>query len=290
VVSYGFGVGHVRASNAALKRFGLAQVARTKRELGPAIERALQQHPEPDGSFARRPSTASLILNDERRARTLPVWRVRTARAATTAIVALAVMGWTLTTDASYDLVSHFVQIRPVTAVVTSRPEVGVLVDAPGNEIPALASAIAADGLHVSFALDRASSPLETSVYSHGDQAVPRLPNGGLVRWLQTPAQLRRLIASMGYHHHFLYASSGPSVGQWWLAHGAGGRLVAGAVQLHDAHDELGPLRAGEVVELTPSSTSEVKPLLDKLVAQLRSQHLDAVPVGRLIRDAGSTV
>jgi hypothetical protein len=127
-------------------------------------------------------------------------------------------------------------------------------------------------------------------VYSHGDQAVPRLPNGGLVRWLQTPAQLRRLIASMGYHHHFLYASSGPSVGQWWLAHGAGGRLVAGAVQLHDAHDELGPLRAGEVVELTPSSTSEVKPLLDKLVAQLRSQHLDAVPVGRLIRDAGSTV
>ena len=29
VVSYGFGYGHVRASNAALERFGLAQVART---------------------------------------------------------------------------------------------------------------------------------------------------------------------------------------------------------------------------------------------------------------------
>jgi UDP-glucose 4-epimerase len=290
VVSYGFGVGHVRASNSALKRFGLAQVARTKRELGPAIERALQLHPEPDGSFARRPSTASLILNDERRARTLPVWRVRTARAATTAIVGLAVVGWTLTTDASYDLVSNFMHIRPVTAVATSRPEVGVLVNVPANEIPALTSAISADGLHVSFALGKASSPLESSVYSHGDQAVPRLPTGGLVRWLATRAQLHHLIASMGYRHHFLYASSGPSVGQWWLAHGAGGRLVAGAVQLHGAQDKLGPLRAGEVVELTPSSPSAVRPLLDKLVVQLRAAHLEAVPVGRLLRDAGSSV
>jgi UDP-glucose 4-epimerase len=290
VVSYGFGVGHVRASNAALKRFGLAQVARTKRELGPAIERALDQHPEPDGSFARRPSTASLILNDERRARTLPAWRVRTARAATSAIVALAIIGWTLTTDASYDLVSHFVQIRPVTRVATTRPEVGVLVDAPADEIPTLASAISADGLHVSFALSKASSPLETSVYSHGDQAVPRLPTGGLVRWLATRTQLRHLIESMGYRHHFLYASRGPSVGQWWLAHGAGGKLVAGAVQLHKATDELGPLRAGEVVELTPNNVSEVKPLLDKLAVELRAEHLQAVPVGRLMRDAGSAV
>jgi hypothetical protein len=180
--------------------------------------------------------------------------------------------------------------MRPVTAVETSRPEVGVLIDAPGDQIPALASALSADGMHVSFALNQASSPLETSVYSYGDQAVPRLPTGGLVRWLQTRTQLRHLIASMGYHHHFLYASRGPSVGQWWLAHGAGGRLVAGAVQLHNASDRLGPLRAGEVVELTPSSPSAVKPLLDKLVAQLLSQHLEAVPVGRLIRDAGSTV
>src|SRR5450755_1629477 len=52
-VSYGFGYGHVRASNAALERFSLAQVARRERDLEPAIARALEQHPEPDGSFAR---------------------------------------------------------------------------------------------------------------------------------------------------------------------------------------------------------------------------------------------
>ena len=72
VISYGFGVGHVRASNRALVRFGLAQVARSESEIGPALEKALEQRPEPDGSFARRPSTASLILSDERRARQLP--------------------------------------------------------------------------------------------------------------------------------------------------------------------------------------------------------------------------
>ena len=62
VISYGFGYGHVRASNAALVRFGLAQVARTEGDIGPALERALERRPEPDASFARRPSTASLIL------------------------------------------------------------------------------------------------------------------------------------------------------------------------------------------------------------------------------------
>src|SRR5438270_295450 len=60
VVSYGFGVGHVRASNKALLRFGLAQVASSERQLEPAITRALEEHLEPDGRFARRPSTASL--------------------------------------------------------------------------------------------------------------------------------------------------------------------------------------------------------------------------------------
>ena len=36
VISYGFGYGHVRASNRALERFGLAQVARTAGRPRPA--------------------------------------------------------------------------------------------------------------------------------------------------------------------------------------------------------------------------------------------------------------
>ncbi len=290
VISYGFNYGHVRASNVALKRFGLAQVARSEHELGPDLERALEHRPEPDGSFARRPSTASLILNDERRARQLPVWRVRTARVVTAAAATIAVAGWTLTTGVSYKLVSHFVPMRPTTAVATTRPEVGVLVDAPPNELPLIADALAADGIHASFALDRAPSGGASSELGYGDQAIPLLPTGGLVRWLGTRDQLHDALHRMGFGHHFLYASNGPSVGQWWLAHGAGGHLVAGAVRLQDRDDAVGPLHAGEVIEFRPRSSAYVGVLVQRLEDALVADHLVAVPVGRLMRDAGAQV
>ena len=290
VISYGFGVGHVRASNHALERFGLAQVARSRAAIGPCLNRALERRPEPDGSFARRPSTASLILCDERRARQLPVWRLRTARAITGLATAVVLGGWALTTGASYSLMSHFVHMRALTAVATTRPEVGVLVDAPEQDLPGLASTFAAAGIRVSFALDRAPSAAQMSVFDYGDQTVPRLPTGGLVRWLQTPEQLTHLVHAMGFRRHFLYESSGPSVGQWWLAHGAGGRLIAGAVRVDDNGDLLGPLRAGEVVELSVSGETQLSPLVDELASELRSQHLTAVPVGQLMRDAGNSV
>jgi UDP-glucose 4-epimerase len=283
VISYGFGYGHVRASNAALERFGLAQVVKSERDLGQAIGRALEHRPEPDGSFARRPSTASLILSDERRARQLPRWRLRTARAATTMGAAVALSGWGLTTGASYSLVSHFVHMRPTTAVQTTRPEVGVLVDAPSEQLPALATTLAAQGIQASFSVDRVPSASQLGVQLLGDQVVPRLPNGGLVRWLGTGGLLHR----MGFRRHFLYTSHGPSVGQWWMAHGAGGQLIAGAVRL-DHGDSVGVLRPGQVVELSVSNTGDLLTLVGQLRRRLDAQHLAAVPVGRLLHDAGS--
>ncbi len=290
VISYGFGYGHVRASNAALERFGLAQVAKSESQLGPALEKALEKRPEPDGSFARRPSTASLILSDERRARQLPVWRLRTARAATTLTAAVAIAAWMLTAGASYTLVSDFVHMRPTTTVSTSRPEVGVLVNAPASEVPALARAFAAAGIRVSFTLNQAPTAAETSLFSYGDQAIPLLPTGGLVRWLETREQLHRLLATMGFTHHFLYASNGPSVGQWWLAHGAGGRLIAGAVKLSDTDDNVGRLHAGELIQLSLLHASSAAVLMQKLQIELAAEHLQAVPVGQLMRDSGATV
>jgi hypothetical protein len=286
VVSYGFNYGHVRAANVAMERFGLAQVARRPEELGPALARALEMEHEPDVRFARRPPTASLILSDERRAPRLPAWRVRGLQVATTLLVALAVTGWTLTTGASYSLVSHLAHIKPVTAVATDRAEVGVLIDAPAAAVPALAGVLSADGIHASFAVAQPSSPVESSVSSYHDQTVPRLPTGGLVRWLGTRGELHKLIVAMGYRHHFLYASSGPSLGQWLFAHGAGGRLVAGAVRLQDADDPLGNLRPGEVVEVHVTNFGALQPILTKLLSGLREDHLAAVSVGRLMRDA----
>jgi UDP-N-acetylglucosamine:LPS N-acetylglucosamine transferase len=286
VISYGFGYGHVRVSNEALLRFGLAQVAQTAADIGPSLEKALAARPEPDGRFARRPATASLIMGNERRSKPLPAWRLRTARAAVGTAAALLIASWTLTTGASYSLVSHFVHMKPVTAVQTSRPEVGVLIDAPAAQIPAIANLLSERGLRASFALARAAQGQETLVIAYGDQAMPQLPNGGLVRWLGARDQLRDL----GFHHHFLYASSGPSVGQWFMAHGAGGRLVAGAIRLDDHDDSIGNLHAGEVIELSVTSSQQVGALLSKLDRRLLTEHLNAVPVGQLLRDAGATV
>ncbi len=290
VVSYGFGVGHVRASNAALERFELAQVARRETDLDAAIARALEHRPQPDGSFARRPPTASYILSDERRVHQLPVWRVRTARAATTMAAMVAVFAWALSAGASYSLVSRFAHIKPLTAVSTDRPEVGILVDAPGTQIPALASALSTYGIHASFAVDQPTSPVQSTVMTYHDQALPRLPHGGLVRWLGTRGELRRLDGWGGHRHKFLYASSGPSLGQWLFAHNAGGRLVAGAVLLRDSDDSVGALRAGEVVEVNVVSSGQLREVLDKLVLGLRQDHLAAVPLGRLMQDADRSV
>jgi UDP-glucose 4-epimerase len=288
VISYGFGYGHVRVSNQALERFGLAQVAREVSDIEPALERALAYRPEPDARFARRPSTASLIMNDERRIQPLPAWRVRTARYITGSALALVIASWTLTTGASYSLVSHFVHMRPVTAVATARPEVGVLIDAPVAQIPTIANYLADRGIRASFALARPNQ--DTLVIAYGDQAVPRLPNGGLVRWIGARDQLHDLMAELGFHHHFLYASSGPSIGQWFMAHGAGGRLVAGAVRLRDGDDNVGHLHAGEVIELSVNSSRQISSLIGKLDHGLLSDHLRAVTVGQLMRDAGTSV
>jgi hypothetical protein len=71
------------------------------------------------------------------------------------------------------------------------------------------------------------------------------------------------------------------------MAHGAGGRLVAGAVKLSDHDDSVGALRPGEVVEVTADKASSFIQLMAKLDGKLHAQHLTAVPLGRLMNDAG---
>jgi hypothetical protein len=179
--------------------------------------------------------------------------------------------------------------MRPLTAVETARPEVGVLVDVPPAQIPAVSSLLAAHNIQASFACAQAPTHAEVNSLTFGDQVVPLLRGGGLVRWLGTRDQLKDLVGSTGGRHHFLYASSGPSVGQWWLAHGAGGRLVAGAVRLDDGHDPVVSLRPGEVVEVRMTSQSDTASIIEKLAGELAAGHLSAVPVGRLVRDAGTS-
>jgi UDP-N-acetylglucosamine:LPS N-acetylglucosamine transferase len=66
VISYGWGVAHIRANNEAYRRYGMAEVALTRAELGDALRRALAHRPDGDLSFAELPSAASLVLEAAR--------------------------------------------------------------------------------------------------------------------------------------------------------------------------------------------------------------------------------
>jgi len=66
VISYGWGVAHIRANNEAYRRYGLAEVALTRDQLAAALRRALDERPPEDHSFAALPSAASLVLDAAR--------------------------------------------------------------------------------------------------------------------------------------------------------------------------------------------------------------------------------
>jgi UDP-N-acetylglucosamine:LPS N-acetylglucosamine transferase len=62
VISYGWGVAHIRVNNRAFARHDLAEVATSPAALAAAIRRALGRSPVPDRSFEALPSAASVVL------------------------------------------------------------------------------------------------------------------------------------------------------------------------------------------------------------------------------------
>jgi UDP-glucose 4-epimerase len=289
VISYGFGFGHVRVSNQALERFKLAQVAHTQEELKPALEHALTLAPEPDASFAKRPSTAALILANTRRAPPLPTWRVRTVRAATAFGTAVVIAGVTFTSSLAMWVVDAFAK-PTTTSVVTPKDQVAILVDASPGQVPELARAAFNDHVQVSFALESVTTQAVVNAKFYGDHLVARLSDSGLVGWFHTEAKLHRLERELGLGRHFVYASNGSSLAQYILAHSAGGRLVAGAVRISHVNQVPSKLKIGEVVEIRPSTMKSQLAQMSVLSEQLRDQGLNGVPVTTLFKDAGQKV
>jgi processive 1,2-diacylglycerol beta-glucosyltransferase len=62
-ISYGWGRGHIRANNRAFQRFGLADVATTRAQLGPTLARALARPRSTGHSFGTLPIAARVILD-----------------------------------------------------------------------------------------------------------------------------------------------------------------------------------------------------------------------------------
>ena len=301
VISYGFGFGHVRASNQALERFGLAQVASSVTDLGPAIERALTQRPEPDESFAARPSSAALILNSTRRVQPLPKWRVRTVRTATRAIASAAALGAVLLSSVAYGLASDLGGPAPLTAVNTQAHKVGVMIDATaGSRAVALARQLRRDGIYVSFALPKASAATVERLIDYGDDPVPELNDSGLFGWVGTKGKLHRLERELlltqlqhryGWGHHFLYTSNGPSLLQVLFGDSTGGKLVAGKVKISKVGQRLPhSFSKGEIIEIKIKNPAAVRRELFELVRALHARHLSPSTVGKIVASSGTPI
>lgn len=68
VISYGWGVGHIRLNNRAFKRFGIADVVHTRSALADALTRALAAPRRPRyAEFAALPSAADAVLAELKR-------------------------------------------------------------------------------------------------------------------------------------------------------------------------------------------------------------------------------
>ncbi len=286
VISYGFGYGHVRVSNQALERFGLADVARSAAELGPAIEQALTRSPQPDDSYAQRPATASVILNNPRRVQPLPVWRVRTVRALTRTVASATVVLAAFLTSVGYSLVSDLGGASPIRAMATTKRLVAVVVDTSAQQVPVLARELSGSGLRVTFAMPNPSLRATDTLIDFGDSAIPRLQGSGLFGLLKTKGELRRLARRLGLRHHFLYTSSGPSLAQWLLGRSTGGAFVEGKVRLSRPGQLPRSLYRGEIVEVRIGNASQTRRELLKLAHELRREHLYAVPVQTLQKNS----
>lgn len=62
VISFGWGVGHIRLNNEAYRRFGLADVVADAADLPAAIRRALGSPGRPDLAYGARPAAGDLII------------------------------------------------------------------------------------------------------------------------------------------------------------------------------------------------------------------------------------
>ncbi len=176
--------------------------------------------------------------------------------------------------------------MRAITAVATNRPEVGVLIDAPASQLPAIASTLSASGVHASFTLEHAPSQRDARPARARRSGGAAAPHGRPRALAQHPRRARSADHPLGSATTSSTPQTVRASASGGSRIGAGGRLVAGAVRVDDSDDSLGQLHAGEVVELTVPSPHAASRCSQSCVPQLRAEHLAAVPVGRLMQDA----
>jgi processive 1,2-diacylglycerol beta-glucosyltransferase len=282
VVSYGLPVGHARLNTREMAALELVRLASDTKELREHVQASFAGNGDgagngngngngaaatDAGALAERvaaptPAAAEIVLNVPRRVRPIPRWRLRTVALASQLALLLGVGTWMMSTDEVAAVAAKILRVHELTHVSTNSREIGVIVRTPRGDIPAVASALAARGIHVSFA-DGASVPgRETiaQVRSLGDEMLPEAPRSSALRWVRTSAVLHAQARALGLRRRFYYLEppGGETVGQMVLGRIAGATPVRGAARLR----AIGGMpqratRAGNVLVLEADGSAE---------------------------------
>jgi UDP-N-acetylglucosamine:LPS N-acetylglucosamine transferase len=316
VVSYGLPVGHARLNTRAMADLGLLRLANDTRELREQVRASFAEHHALSGRATHPregllavagqnvlaapelvdppeldPTAVDLVLDARRRVRPIPLWRLRLVAFVTQLVLLIGASTWLMSTDEVTAFASLLLGGHALKRVETTKPEVGLVVRAPADDVMLLASKLAGAGIRVSFADNGADvSNTIAGLRALRDELVPELPrSGSLLRWVRTRGTLRSQAHALGLRHrfYFLQPAGGLTVGQLVLARSAGAVPVAGALRLN-AGGPLPhrPMRAGDVLVVSVDGSPTSLTGVERIVSWLRSGGLSVEPLGSL---TGST-
>jgi UDP-N-acetylglucosamine:LPS N-acetylglucosamine transferase len=233
------------------------------------------------------PAAVDLVLDAPRRVSPIPLWRLRMVAFVTQLVLLLGVSTWLLSTDEVTAFAGLFLGVHPLKQVVTTEPEVGLVVRAPAGEVAPVARELANAGIHASFADNGADASLTIAdLRVLSDELVPEVPlSGSPFRWVRTRGMLRSQARALGLHHHFYFLQppNGLTVGQLVLARSTGAIPVAGALRLNATGPlPQRPMRAGDVLVVSVEGSPSSLRGLERIVSWLRSGGLSVEPLGAL--------
>ena len=286
LIAYGSSIGHIRVHNRTMAALGLITVADSRAQLAAALQGTLidapARHVRPAGASA---DAAAAVVDVRPRVRPTPRWRIATAHGlACLAGTAVVLAG--LSTDDAYSLAASPFELRPVTHVATEQPDVALIVRANPVTAPGLARALAARGIHASFALPSTPTPtLRGGLGALGDETLPELAPGRRTRWLDTREQLRRAPRLAG-DRRYLVPASGLEFGQYLLGRSVDASPVAGRWSFDASRPLAARPSAGDIVVFTADSS---EPRVLAAFASLRADGLTAVPLSALLASSSTS-
>jgi processive 1,2-diacylglycerol beta-glucosyltransferase len=296
VVSYGLPVGHARLNTRAMADLELLRLANDTGELRQHVQASFEdaspaeRSPASASPVARadeHPHAVDVVLKAPRRVNPIPLWRLRLAAFCAPLVAVLGVSMWTMSTDEVSALADAILHVHPLVHVATDKPDVSVIVRTPAGDVTRVAQALAAQGIHASFADGGVHAPATiAALRALGDELLPELPPGtSLLRWMHTPGALHAQAHALGLHHrfYFLQPSGGLTVGQLLLSRITGASPVKGTRRL-SATRPLPQRRAhpGDVLVVSANGSSASVQGVERLVSRLGSEGLSAESLAAL--------